>query len=765
MKNNAVCYSISESFLKNIPNTGIFSDGEYFALASADAILVLDGRFNRLIGFIHRRSGLNLISPYAGDDFFELVLSRCPGGEEVISASGFSRFTVQADGSRALKLCFLDHAVGIESVTVRISLEDDELFHFRCQVHNREAFTIQRIRFFQFHIRKNFSGEGEDTGKLVAPAICGHLLVEHPWSKEHIMEAFYPRSMDVQLMACYTAEVGLYLAAYDGNYHYKCFTLTMRKDDDLIVEVDHFLPAVPAVETGIEYDLVLGAFSGDWRDAADLYKKWAVKQVWCEKLLTERDDIPAYFKEGAALMAVPFLHELKWYRLYPYDIIEKLPKIARAFHERTGLSHIGFVPMGWENRGAWAGINYFPPRPSDETWRTINAGLKAQGDFLLMMPSGFKWVIKRQNNPRQGEAFDDTADFEAHKEMMVHNSDGTPWTDDHYSDPDCYMGLTAKLCHSCKTAQETIAGIFHKIAELGVSLIQFDQEDGGAQDIPCYKTEHGHLPGYTPQYCTDFLALCRKIIQTGKKIDPDFGLSIENCGESVIPIAASMWGRQCSEINERIYDCRSIALFSYIYHEYQLVLGDGFSVGQGLWATLGSSELRCFRLANALVRGLIPTVYMEQVELDSDDEWTRQVSEAFIAYCRPFAHFQEYLLWGITRRPPELYAEEQEVWHYMLDDNGELLSDGRRVKKVYVRRPCVIAGSFEATDGSLGTVIVNATRRRQQFELSVPPLSDTLAIYDAERNLLQFLEHPVNRLALELEPLEVKMLISGFSEK
>lgn len=744
-----------ENILENAPATGVFCFDGKVALASEDAILVLNGK-NQLTGFYHRKSGLNLIAP--NSELFEIAQT----AGDLVCASEFTRFSAEADGTRALKLCFFDHVAEIRHVTVRVSVEDDGLFHFRCMIQNQNACIIERIRFFQFQIHKNFTGSGEDTGKLVAPTICGHLLVEHPWSKEHTIEAFYPRSMDVQLLACYTAEAGLYFAAYDGNYHFKRFTLTMRNDADLIVEVDHFLPAVPAEETGIDYDLVLGTFSGDWRDAADLYKKWAVKQAWCEKLLTERDDIPAYFKEGTALMAIPFLHELKWYRLYSHDIIEKLPEIGRAFRERTGLPHIGFVPVGWENRGAWVGINYFPARPSDETWREVNARLKPQGDFTFMMPSGFKWVIKRQNNPRQGEAFDDTADFEAHKEMMVHNSDGTPWTDDHYDDPDCYMGLTAKLCHSSKTAQQTIADIFRKITELGVSLIQFDQEDGGAQDIPCYKAAHGHLPGYTPEYCTDFLELCRKIIRTGKAIDPNFGLSIENCGESVIPIAASMWGRQCSEINERIHECRSIALFSYIYHEYQLVLGDGFSVGQGLWATLGSAELRCFRLANAVVRGLIPTVYMEQVELDSKDEWTQQVSEAFTTFCRPFAHFQEYLLFGITRRPPELRTEEQQVWHYMLDENGEPLPDGRKVKKVYVRRPCVVAGSFEATDGSLGTVVVNATRSPREVGMPLPSNALSVVVYDADRNLLERLDLPANSIELELKPFEVKVVIVEF---
>jgi hypothetical protein len=38
-----------------------------------------------------------------------------------------------------------------------------------------------------------------------------------------------------------------------------------------------------------------------------------------------------------------------------------------------------FVPYGWENRGTWAGINYFPAQPSNEAWKTVNAELAKTG--------------------------------------------------------------------------------------------------------------------------------------------------------------------------------------------------------------------------------------------------------------------------------------------------------------------------------------------------------------------------------------------------
>ena len=34
---------------------------------------------------------------------------------------------------------------------------------------------------------------------------------------------------------------------------------------------------------------------------------------------------------------------------------------------------------GWENRGTWAGINYFPARPSNEDWARVTAELAQSG--------------------------------------------------------------------------------------------------------------------------------------------------------------------------------------------------------------------------------------------------------------------------------------------------------------------------------------------------------------------------------------------------
>ena len=260
----------------------------------------------------------------------------------------------------------------------------------------------------------------------------------------------------------------------------------------------------------------------------------------------------------------------------------------------------------------------------------------------------------KRKETRSGPAFDDTADFERRKEMTVQKADGAPWSNDDYESAATWRGLTVKLCHGSEAARETALQVFLDIARLGTSLVQFDQEHGGGQQTPCYSKTHGHPPGFGNWMWTDFRDLCEEVRDRGKSIRPEFGLSIEGCAELPIPQMATQWGRQCAEVEASQTGAHSVGLFSYLYHEYIPVLGDGFSAGAGMPHTWGSAELRCYRLANTLARGLIPTVYMEQTPLEPKDEWSRTVSRAFFSYCRPYAKFPEYLLLGVMRRPLEI---------------------------------------------------------------------------------------------------------------
>jgi len=728
------------------------------ALKTPSSKIVFDQHTGEILSFIHIPSGQEFISPDAIMPLFSFILSKPYEGESAeVSAKDFRKIDFFRKEKGKMELAFTDHESMPLKVTIKVNPDSDGFIHMNLSVSNLTERAIKSITFPQITSPPQLGKEVNDDVLLIPSRT--ELLVEAPGTKNLKNRQRYPQTMDVQFASLYDSTAGMYIATYDNDSHYKDYKYTVEKNQSITISISHLLPEIKSEQVELPYDIVLGTFVGDWYNAADNYKRWAKNQNWCSKKISQRDDIPVFFREGSALFCVPFLHEKPEYKLYPFEDLPKLPEIAKKYQELTGMPHIGFAPFGWENRGAWAGINYFPAQPSNEIWQKVNSELKKEGNFTFFMPSGFKWVVKRKKT-MSGPAFDDTADFERRKEMCIQHVDGTPILVDKYSNQDVHTGLTTKLCHSCEESSETMRDIFLGIARLGTSLIQFDQEHGGAQPDPCYNKNHEHPPGFSNQYCTDFYSLCKDIYTQGKAINPNFGLSIESTGEGTIQYGATMWGRQCSEVDSYVLGARSVGLFSYIYHEYIPVLGDGFSIGQGMSHTWGSAELRCYRLALTLVRGLIPTVYMEQVSLNPDSKWVERVAQAFISYCKPYPKYPENLLQGVTLHPPEIECEMQSLWHYQLDEDGDELPDGkRRGRKVTIDRPTVIGGSFEAEDGSIGTFIVNTTPEIQQAKVKLGSLNNPVTLYNAKRIEEQQWDKCPEEVNVSLKPYGVKVFI------
>jgi len=738
---------------------GVFATADYVGLATPSTAIAFDRNTGELAHLLHRATGQDFISSAGGNrSLFHLTLTKpYEGKQQEAAAIDFLRCSTSEPRPGTLELKFTDHVALPLVARVRVSADADGLVHLGFALTNPTDWTLGRNQFPNF-ASPPCLGESVEDDCTTLPGFGDLVLAEAPGAHDGGSRGMYPESMPIQFLTYYDRNAGLYLATYDAHAHYKLWRTSIRKGQFVRMDLTHLRPEVVAREAALPYDVVLGTFTGDWRDAAHIYKRWARQQPWCAKRIAQRDDIPKYYTEGAAQLCVPFLHEKPQYKLFSFDMVGELPQIAAEYQKRTGMPHIGIAPFGWENRGAWAGINYFPARPSTEIWQRVSRAMNKQGNFILTLPSGYAWVVKRKAT-KSGPAFDDTADYEQRKEMTIHNADGTPFAADDLAFTKSWRGLQVQLCHGSDDARKTLVDIFLGIARMGSSVIQFDQTTGGAQSHPCYSKSHGHTPGFGTWMWDGFIAACKELNRRGKEIRPDFGLSVEGNSELAIPLLATQWGRQCAEVISYRVNGRTLGLFSYLYHEYMPVIGDGFSAGEGLNDTVASAELRCFRLANTLARGLIPTVYMEQVPLEPKTDWEQKVSRAFFAFCRPFPHFPEYLLMGETLRPLPVECAEQGLWHYEADEKGDLTVIGRKARKATIRRPTVVTGTFKAEDGSIGTVIVNASTAEQRAKLLVLSSKRGAVLYRADRTEMQHWDKSPREVPLTLEPFGVRVLV------
>ena len=69
------------------------------------------------------------------------------------------------------------------------------------------------------------------------------------------------------------------------------------------------------------------------------------------------------------------------------------------------------------------------------------------------------------------------------------------------------------------------------------------------------------------------------------------------------------------------------------------------------------------------------------------------------------------------------------------------------------------AGSFEAEDGSIGTVIVNATAKPQQAKVRLASSGRSATLFHADRTEEQRWDKVPTEIAVSIEPFGVRMLI------
>jgi len=741
---------------------GAFLLKHRLGLASGRTGLTFDRETGEIANLVDQKTGQEFISSDVKRPLFRLTLTKPYQGKRVeLTSRDFRTITVQQAGQKSLRLDFREPRAYSVSVSVEAALLDADSLRLSLRVKNQSDWCVASILFPHVPAPAALGEDASDDYALL-PWSSGALL-QRPGSRTVWRDAMYPGAAFAQFYALYDATAGVYVAAYDPAGHCKRLRLNCGANRFVSLAFEHLFPERPGEDAALPYEVVLRTFEGDWRDAADQYKGWAARQKWCARRLADRDEVPQFLKDGSGIIITPVNNPVHRARMLGEDL-EKLPDLMDAYRERTGLKHLVFVPYGWENRGTWAGINYLPAVPSDEHWRRAARALQKRGHRIAFLTSGFWWVIKRQQTGN-GPAFDDTSDFEQRKEMCIQNPDGSTWFVDWYDRTKqfgTWRGLSAKLCHGSRPACHTMKRIFLDVAALGVPLVSFDQEIGGGQNAPCYSKTHGHAPGYGRWMWTGFRDLCADILREGKPIQPELGLFLENVGELAIPYMSTYWSRQFCEVEVGVSGGRGIGLFSYLYHEYVTAIGAACVQGQGTLGTRPHPGLRCRILANNLTRGLIPGPFMHDVPLKGGGKWREQVSRAYFSFCRPYAHFPEYLMLGRTRRPLRIECDQVESWFWRRDarKGKPLKKGGPPVVKIPVSLAAVTTGSFEAADGSVAALVVNTTPEPREA-VAILPRRMPVAIYRADRALEKRVtpEEQENRIRLSLEPFGVRVLL------
>lgn len=476
-------------------------------------------------------------------DAKKVVLHRVLTGTQTIGQVEFSEFT----GRVNRVICTVTATSG------------DPMLRWRIEVSLPEGVVLERVGYPLLTLRIPQGDPATDAVVLGATKGGVHRkpsAMKPGWSTS----ATQPGSLAAQFACYYDNDGGLMTAALDSRGYPKSVVVS-RTGEGLSLAWQH-----PCFSTGnysLDFDIAHTTFHSaapatptDWRDAADIYKQWAVRQPWCERTFAEREDLPAWLKAGPAMV--------RFYRNWLADpaLIETWLKSYWRGNSPTGTPLI-IAYWGWEKVDTWVTPDYFPVYPSDEKFQELARLGRSLGGHTFLWPSGYHYTVTYKKQPDGTFAWDDRARFDATaRAHAVCGRDGKViisgrgWLQG---------GECATMCPGDPWTIDWLNKVAVGLVERGADMVQIDQVVGG-RFPPCYNTAHGHAPGPGPWATEVFRKQLETMLEACRKIDPQAVVCFEEPNEWFIQQAAVQDYRDWEVM--RRGETEPASVFNYLYHEY-----------------------------------------------------------------------------------------------------------------------------------------------------------------------------------------------------
>lgn len=625
--------------------------------------------------FIHKPSGEHLLLGSADDPVYELIVRDDAKSRILTSADATGYRTERIRRTGATRWTYFHDDLEVVLVVERT---EDDLAALSISIVNRgdAAVTSATYPILRAPIRL---GESSEDDVILLPAFDGG-VVENPMKNVPAagggFTGAYPGPLSCQLLAYYDGTAGLYLAAHDPEGHPKQFAL--QSDVDFTFRIRRLAPMTPGTDVEAGYPVVLGAFSGDWHDAADIYRNWSHRQPWCQRPLTAEGKTPDWLKGGALVVSF----DPHW-----APDAETLTAHLDRFKTRYNTPLI-VNNRGWERYGMWTGQEYFPAYPSDEAFREAAALIRKSYGRGMIMLSGYRWTIEKKQ--RDGSVYSSAERFRREVEPFVVfdvlGKEPLIGTSDRLKD---WRGQRwATLCRATEFAKRTIVDVAKRCVQDGYSVIHFDQEVSGNYGAAvCGSRDHGHPPGDGRWIHLAMADLYERIRRECEPLDAGFALSMEEPNELYLPHLNLCQCRPYGVTPEwpgvRPMT-RTVPLFSYLYHDYLIQWAAFYP-----WKSAGH---RTYSLAKGFSAGLMPGLQPDKQTLPEkgDTPYSTLFSRCMAAYIG-FAH--DYLMFGRMRKPLDINVPTR------------TLSLGK--KWGHTTAPAVFNSVWECSDGRIGVVFIN----------------------------------------------------------
>ncbi len=705
-----------------------------------------------------RRVSLDLMAglPYPAP-LFELRLASGCGSSPLtnLSAGTFRWYGWSSAGVASLRLEWTGLGGHDLDVTAWITLSDaSPRALWRLAVDNRDTDVVLRTAAFPFlSVRSTIGADGSDD-TLVLPLLDG-VLVHDPtaaMAPGEGLSGLYPAGLSLQMGMFADRRSGLYAAVRDRTGAPKTVAFT-RADIDgtpaLVVQVATAVPETAGGGFAPAWDVELGPFSGDWFDAASLYRIWAAAGPTFPPPLAGRTDLPPALAAPRPVVTSacwaddgsPVLPASDW------------PDRAAEFSSFLGRP-LTLLTFGWERLGAWTSPGVFPPRDGEQAFRSATAALEAGGSGAFVYLSGSVWRLGRSTLP----SYDDTARFEAvGRPWAAVTCAGEPLHDAFYES----IGWpSVRMCPAASGWTDTVVEEVVEAVRLGADTVSVDEFPVGSV-YACHSAEHGHPPGSGPWQAAAWRALLATARAEGRAVRPGLALTAEEPNELYADLLDAYASRDnmpegmYADLLRRWGDrVETVPLFAAVYHDRLPALAEAPTIYDALGLIAELRPWLALTLGRSLVLGKVPAAAI--VPLAATDpalrELFRRTAAAAAGDLRPWTFT------GRLLRPPILTGEPiVYTWTDTDPATGAFVLRQRSA-------PAVQAGRFQAADGRLATVLVNVTAQARTASVPVdtgglPPPFRLYGWSDGAWSLLADTPSPPATVAVELPPYAVAAVV------
>lgn len=367
----------------------------------------------------------------------------------------------------------------------------------------------------------------------------------------------------MQFISFDNQDSGIYLGLHDPTGRTKGMKLNQEgPPNHLPFSVTHY-PTDMGRENStlqIDYDIAIGVYRGDWYDAAQIYREWAVDDAsWTTDPIAERTDVPSWFRDICLWWTTGFDESVPWGTNDTPDETEVQESVSfiRKLHERfpvpTGVHWYRWHQIPFDTDYP----DYFPAITGFE-----DAVEALQTTDLHVMP----YINGRIADPN-------SRTWDAHQLDAAAAKIAAPRVDpshlEHYTEVyGTSFHQLVPICPSAEQWRETVRTIVRRLRDtVGTDAVYLDQL--GAVSPPlCFDPEHGHPLGGGPHSVEAFRDMLAEL-DTDSGDDSQIALTTECNAEPYMAELSGylLWHSARTD---------QVPLFPTVYGDYTITFGREF---------------------------------------------------------------------------------------------------------------------------------------------------------------------------------------------